>query len=186
MCEGSPCAQGYEKVQCSSDGDEAHDLTPQLHAELRGKGQPEVARQTFHENHRRSANAVDARVHQPGTGVSEPIRECSSLLDGLPQDGGLHLGPGDPARVGCSQVCVVHMAPPCRTCSKARGIPLPGGSPGPPTLRSVEHPWGTPWVVGVDRVKLDASNAVHRVLAKCVDVCDKLGVPWCIENPTNS
>ena len=43
-----------------------------------------------------------------------------------------------------------------------------------------------PSVVGVDRVKLDASNAVYRVLAKCVDVCDKLGVPWCIENPTNS
>lgn len=32
----------------------------------------------------------------------------------------------------------VHFAPPCGTCSKARGIPLPDGSAGPQPLRSQE------------------------------------------------
>ena len=35
----------------------------------------------------------------------------------------------------------VHFAPPCGTCSRARGIPLSNGKPGPPPLRSEEHPW---------------------------------------------
>ena len=153
-------------MQCWSDGDEAHDLTPQLHAELRGKGQPEVARQTGHENHRRSANAssVDARVHQ--SGISEPIRECSSLLRWTParwspvhravrQNGSPQCHCSAP-RIFCDACCArnrhcpqcrvftldlatqhawdvlksvlstcevafVHMAPPCGTCSKARG-----------------------------------------------------------------
>ena len=84
------------------------------------------------------------------------------------------------------RVAFVHMAPPCGTCSRARGIPLPDGSSGPPVLRTAVHPWGLPEVVGVDRVKLDASNAVYSALAECVDLCEDLGVPWCIENPTNS
>ena len=84
------------------------------------------------------------------------------------------------------RVAFVHMAPACGTCSKARGIPLPDDSPGPRVLRSAEHPWGLPWVGGVDRVKLDAGHAVYRVLAECVDLCEQLGIPWCIENPANS
>ena len=75
------------------------------------------------------------------------------------------------------RVAFVHMAPPCGTCSKARGIPLPDGSPGPRVLRSAEHPWGLPWVGGVDRVKLDASNAVYRVLAECVNLCEQPSIP---------
>ena len=38
----------------------------------------------------------------------------------------------------------VHIAPPCGTCSRARGIPMADGSKGPQPLRSAEHPLGIP------------------------------------------
>ena len=41
-------------------------------------------------------------------------------------------------------VVAVHLAPPCGTCSKARGIPMPYGSPGPQPVRSQEFPLGVP------------------------------------------
>ena len=41
-------------------------------------------------------------------------------------------------------VVAVHLAPPCGTCSKARGIPMPYGSPGPQPVRSREFPLDLP------------------------------------------
>ena len=54
-------------------------------------------------------------------------------------------------------VAAIHFAPPCGTCSKARGIPLPNGDPGPQVLRTSEFPLGVPQMSEMDRSKTDAA-----------------------------
>ena len=83
-------------------------------------------------------------------------------------------------------VAIVHAAPPCGTCSAARGIRLKDGSSGPPVLRTSEHPWGVPWASPRDKTKLLSANCLYKFLASFLETCTSLQIPWCVENPTNS
>ena len=83
-------------------------------------------------------------------------------------------------------VAAVHLAPPCGTCSKARGIPMPDGSPGPQPLRSAEHLLGVPEMSPLDRVKVEAANRLYERMGKFIEWLDAKGVAWILENPTNS
>ena len=79
-------------------------------------------------------------------------------------------------------VIAVHMAPPCGTCSKARGIPMKDGSDGPPPLRSDEFLLGLPGLGWRDQVRVDSSNALYEQM----ETLEDRNIPWCVENPTNS
>ena len=83
-------------------------------------------------------------------------------------------------------VVAVHLAPPCGTCSKARGIPMPDGSPGPQPVRSQEFPLGLPGISELDQLKVDAANRLYERMGNFVKFLDEKGVAWVIENPTNS
>ena len=83
-------------------------------------------------------------------------------------------------------VAAVHLAPPCGTCSKARGIPMPDGTPGPPPLRSPEFLLGVPDMLPGDRVKVEAANRLYERMGRFIEWLDSKGVAWVIENPTNS
>ena len=62
----------------------------------------------------------------------------------------------------CDVVCV-HCAPPCGACSRARGIPMPDGSPGPQPLRSSAYPLGVPDMSPNDKAKVDTANRLYNV-----------------------
>ena len=83
-------------------------------------------------------------------------------------------------------VVAVHFAPPCGTCSKARGIPMPDGSPGPQPLRSSDHPLGLPDLTSLDKIKVDAANRLYERMGKFIQWLDERGTAWIVENPTNS
>ena len=71
------------------------------------------------------------------------------------------------------------------TCSAARGIPV-GRSPGPPVLRTCEQPWGLPNLRPSDALKVEMANALYKRLCAFLHECSTLGLPWVVENPTNS
>ena len=83
-------------------------------------------------------------------------------------------------------VLACHIAPPCGTCSRARGIPLPGGQPGPQPLRSESEPLGITGLSYADQLRVDCANELYSVLGKLVPELHKRNIPWSIENPTNS
>ena len=64
--------------------------------------------------------------------------------------------------VDTCDVAAVHLAPPCGTCSKARGMPMPDGTPGPPPLRSLDFLLGVPDMSPGDRVKVEAANRLYE------------------------
>ena len=80
----------------------------------------------------------------------------------------------------------VHLGPPCGTCSKARGIPMPDGSAGPQPLRDEKNLLGLPHLGQRDRARVEAANALYEKLGLLVETLERLGIPWTIENPTNS
>ena len=85
----------------------------------------------------------------------------------------------------CNVACV-HMGPPCGTCSRARGIPMADGSPGPPILRNEQYLLGVPWLGDTDRIKVDAANTLYAKMGSFIEWLDQRDVAWVVENPTNS
>ena len=83
-------------------------------------------------------------------------------------------------------VVAVHLAPPCGTCSKARGIPMPDGSPGPQPVRSAEHLLGLPALSEMDSLKVTAANRLYERMGNFILWLDEKQIAWVIENPTNS
>ena len=88
--------------------------------------------------------------------------------------------------VDTCDVAAMHFAPPCGTCSKARGIPMPDGTPGPQPLRTAEHLLGVPDMTPLDRIKVNAANMLYERMGKFIEWLDSKGVAWVLENPTNS
>ena len=80
----------------------------------------------------------------------------------------------------------VHMGPPCGTCSKARGIPMPDGSAGPQPLRDDNYLLGLPNLGFRDKQRVTAANNLYEKLGLLVETLERLQIPWTIENPTNS
>lgn len=83
-------------------------------------------------------------------------------------------------------VAAVHFAPPCGTCSKARGIPMPAGSPGHQPVRSQEFLMGIPGISGLDQVNVDAANKLYLRMGLFIEWLHERGIAWVVENPTNS
>ena len=84
------------------------------------------------------------------------------------------------------EVLACHIAPPCGTCSRARGIPLPDGTPGPKPLRSDSEPMGVHGLSYHDQMRVDGANSLYGVLGRFVEELHERHIPWAIENPTNS
>ena len=83
-------------------------------------------------------------------------------------------------------IAAIHFAPPCSTCSKARGIPLPNGDPGPQVLRTASFPRGVPDMSHTDRIKTNAANELYMRMGVFLEWLTRRGVAWVVENPTNS
>ena len=83
-------------------------------------------------------------------------------------------------------VLACHIAPPCGTCSRARGIPMSDGTPGPQPLRSDDEPLGLKGLSYTDQMRVDGANALYAVLGKFVEELHRRHIPWSVENPTNS
>ena len=82
-------------------------------------------------------------------------------------------------------VCFVHAAPPCGTCSRAREIHL-GGSKQPRPLRSSEFPHGLPQLSADEQTRVDAANSIYSQLSEFLLFCSRCKIPWVIENPARS
>ena len=84
----------------------------------------------------------------------------------------------------------IHLAPPCGTCSAARGIPIPefaeAGLSQPVPLRSEAHPMGLPGLSGSDWDRVQSANILYEFSCKLVRLAVSLGVGISIENPQNS
>lgn len=84
------------------------------------------------------------------------------------------------------KVATWHFGLPCGTCSKARGIPLEDGSPGPPVLRTWEHLMGVPDMTQGDYIKVTQANTLYTKAAKFILWLLDNGHYVVLENPTNS
>ena len=88
----------------------------------------------------------------------------------------------------------VHMSPPCGTASRAREKPIPAamrarGFPNPQPLRSEAFPLGLPNLAKdfpnqVARVR--SANVLYQLCSEVATFCSHRGVPWTLENPSNS
>ena len=84
------------------------------------------------------------------------------------------------------RVICLHASPPSGTCSRARGIPLADGSPGPPPLRSGENSEGLAGLSATDQHKVTAANKLYAGMADFLWELMRLEVPFTVENPANS
>ena len=83
-------------------------------------------------------------------------------------------------------VIAVHIAPPCGTCSRAREICLSADWYGPQPLRNSQYPYGVPAMSSKDRIRVEQANSLYKYMAEfCIYLNDR-GIPWTVENPTNS
>ena len=84
----------------------------------------------------------------------------------------------------------IFAAPPCGTCSRARGIPLrlPTGRyvPGPKPLRSDEFPDGVADMSDLDKRRIQSANILYAFITRVSLECIALGKAVCIENPRSS
>jgi len=90
-----------------------------------------------------------------------------------------------------SDVCLVWLAIPCGTFSRARERPLPRnlkqqGIPEPQPLRSELEPWGLKNLMGKDKSRVEAANELVRFCLKVIAICKKHSIEWVIENPMRS
>ena len=84
----------------------------------------------------------------------------------------------------------IFVAPPCGTCSRARGIPvrLPSGQyvQGPQPLRSDIHPNGLGNLSWINRQRVTSANKLYHFVTSIVLDCIKRDLIVCIENPRSS
>ena len=84
----------------------------------------------------------------------------------------------------------IFAAPPCGTCSRARGIPvrLQNGRyvPGPKPLRSDEFPDGVGDMSDLDQRRIQSANILYAFITRVSLECIALGKVVCIENPRSS
>ena len=72
----------------------------------------------------------------------------------------------------------IWMGPPCSTFSRARNI-----RPGPPVLRSPEHPWGLPGLSAANKKLVAGANLLSIKCARLAAAATCSGVGWGLENP---
>ena len=87
-------------------------------------------------------------------------------------------------------ILLVHLAPPCGTCSAAtskrhKSLEAAGYNL-PKPLRSKEYPMGLPSLRGLDAAKVTSANALYEVTFQIASSCIDLQLTVSIENPENS
>ena len=82
-------------------------------------------------------------------------------------------------------VKIAFIAPPCGSASAARLIRRKKG-PDPKPLRSHEYPDGLPGLGLVHEQRVTTANKLYQAAADLALFCQKNGICWVIENPTNS
>ena len=86
-------------------------------------------------------------------------------------------------------ILLVHLAPPCGTCSAARNrrhkTLEAAGYDLPVPLRSKEWPMGLPSLRGLDAAKVAAANALYERTLQIASLCIDLQLTVPIENPEN-
>ena len=87
--------------------------------------------------------------------------------------------------------CVgIFAAPPCGTCSRARGIPLrlPNGKwvPGPKPMRTDDEPDGIKTLNGTAKLRVCSANTLYAFITKICLLCLDARKIICIENPRSS
>ena len=87
-------------------------------------------------------------------------------------------------RRGRNVVRGVCLASPCETFSTARRAPLYARFPH--QLRSREHPFGLPLLTGNDLEICMRGNQLAAFTAMIIRLCNKLRIPWMLENPASS
>lgn len=81
----------------------------------------------------------------------------------------------------------IHVAPPCRTCSRAREKPFPGlGDLAPKPLRDERYPFGYPWLTGTERARVLQSNLLYAFVVQLLFFPFTYNVIISVENPANS
>ena len=92
-------------------------------------------------------------------------------------------------------LCLVHFASPCGTCSAARKRKLPSevqaklkdaGITPPQQLRSEQFPMGFPGIAGLDLYKVEQANKLYFATRDLALLAISLGIRVSMENPTNS
>ena len=92
-------------------------------------------------------------------------------------------------------ICLIHFAPPCGTCSAARKRKLPAaiaaklqqaGVTPPQPLRSEAFPMGLPGIAGLDLYKVKQANTLYHTTKRLALLAISLNIRVSIENPTNS
>ena len=99
--------------------------------------------------------------------------DLSAPSDQQPIKDMLHLG---------SNVVFIWFGFPCGTMSRARGIPLASGKPGPQPLRSEQLPRRLPNLSPADAAKVASANTLVDFARACITLCDDAGIKWGIEN----
>ena len=84
----------------------------------------------------------------------------------------------------------IFAAPPCGTCSRARGIPirLPSGKivPGPKPLRTDSMPDGVKYMTKTERARVNSANTLYAFITRVCLFCFSTQKLVCIENPRSS
>jgi len=84
----------------------------------------------------------------------------------------------------------VFCAPPCGTCSRARGIPikLPSGIKvaGPQPLRTDQQPDGVQHLNYVNKIRVAQANLLYKFVTDVALFCIGAGMIVVIENPRSS
>ena len=98
-------------------------------------------------------------------------------------------------RQDADNICLIHFAPPCGTCSAARKRRLSPavldklaseGITPPQVLRSEAFPMGLPSLKGLDAMKVGLANKLYWATNRLVKLALSLHIRVSIENPTNS
>ena len=73
------------------------------------------------------------------------------------------------------------MAPPCRTCSRARELPE-----GLPPLRNKAYPWDFDDLDAQQRARVEAANLIYKGMVKFIEALIIRNIFFAVENPHNS
>ena len=86
-------------------------------------------------------------------------------------------------QINSGAIPVVTAAVPCGTATRAREIPLPGG---PMPLRSDDHPYGQPDLVGVDLLRVETANKIYMNAQRILVAAHYKHCICALENPDRS
>ena len=121
------------------------------------------------------ADAVDHRPH--ALAIIRPI-----LLDLTCDEGQRTLK----AMLAHPDLPFVWWAPPCKTASAARSIPMPHNAHAPRPLRTEKEPDGIKGLTSSELTRVLSANCLYDLLADCILATAKRNIAHVVENPQSS